>query len=184
MIHRGRIAKRRQIVAVRELVRDDLALLREPRALKTVARFRDPHHRLARMIATGIRQKDVVARSGYSLARVTSIMSDPAFMDLVAKYRNDVLEHFKENADDMLEIATSNMLKAERMLSEKFDEADENGELLPTKDLIAIRLQRAISRSGKAVQIEAKAVTSVPPSPPRAGVESPSAPAHLFRRRA
>lgn len=173
---RGRIAKPMEIVSIRGLTRDDLTCLREPRARTGVARFRDPHHRLARMLASGLRQHEVVARSGYSLTRVSSIMADPAFQELVAKYREKVNEAFVDGVEDFYEIATTNMLKAERQIAEKLDEADETGELLPTRDLIAISrdaadrfgfgkkqtntninvdfaaaLEKAIARSGKSI---------------------------------
>lgn len=178
-LHPGRIAKERTILGVRELVREDLSLLREKRAaLPAVARFRDPHHRLARLFAMGLRKKDVVLRSGFSLARIQTIYADPAFQELVASYRNTVDEAFKEEADEFFEQATSNMRMAERQLAEKLEEAEENNELLPTKDLIAIvadradrfgygkhqtnlnvnvdfaaQLEKAIKRSGKTIDI-------------------------------
>lgn len=190
MIQKGRVPKSRQIVAVRELRRDELGVLREARAQTATQRYRDPHHRLARMLAVGIRPSEVAARAGYSYARLAMLMKDPGFQNLIAEYRRDVQEQYKENADEMFDMATANMVKAERMLSEKLEEADENGELLPTRDLIAItsdrmdrfgygkkqtnlnvnvdfalQLQKAIARSGK-VQIEAKAEPSrtLPPA--------------------
>lgn len=199
MLTRGKVAKVRKIVAVRELVRDDLACLREQRSPNMVKRLRDPHHRLARMVASGMRPRDIHARSGYSVQRLSSLMLDPSFLELVAEYRKDVHEKYLESVDDFAETSIMNMMKAERMLAEKLDEADEQGELLPTKDLIAItsdradrfgygkkqtnlnvnvdfadQLQRAIARSGKAQLVEAKAVESgaVSPPPPRAAPSS------------
>lgn len=154
-------------------------------------RFKDPHHKAARLIASGVRPLErVAAMCGYAVSRIYTLNVDPAFQELVARYRPEVLDGFKEGVDDYYEVATSNMLKAERMLAEKLDGADEEGELLPTRDLIAIsrdaadrfgygkkqtnlnvnvdfaaQLEKAIKRSGKEPRtIDAKAV-SVQPSP-------------------
>lgn len=175
-IAKGRIPKVRTILSVRELTRDDLELLRPARTTPVVAKLRDPHHRLARLIASGLRIGEVVARSGYSYGRLAVLQNDPAFKELVAHYRNVVTEEFKESIDDYYDLAASNMLKAERQIAEKLEEADEAGELLPTKDLLAIsrdaadrfgygkkstnvnvnvdfasQLEKAIARSGKTI---------------------------------
>lgn len=178
-LERGKIAKPKEIVSVRELVRDDLAVLRQPRERAVISRFRDPHHRLARMFAAGLRVQEIVPRSGYSLARVLTIKGDPAFQELVSKYREKIDEAFVDGVADFYELATTNMLKAERQIAEKLDEADENNEFLPTKDLIAIsrdaadrfgfgkkqtnvnvnvdfaaQLEKAIARSGKVIDAQ------------------------------
>ncbi len=84
---------------------------------------------------------------------------------------------FVKNADAFYEVATSNMLKAEVMLADKLEAAEEEGTHLPTRDLIAISrdaadrfgygkrqtnlnvnadfaslLEKAIQRSGKTIE--------------------------------
>lgn len=201
MIKRGRVAKDRIITEVRELTRDDLALIKEKRAtLPAVQRFRDPHHRLARLFATGLRPNQVIEQSGYSNTRVMTMYADPAFKELIEHYRKMVDKSFVESTDAFFEIATSNMLKAERQIAEKLDKADEDGELLPTRDLIAIsrdaadrfgygkkqtnvnvnvdfaaQLEKAIKRSGKTIE---GSVHSSAPQPLAVGTPTP------LRRRA
>jgi hypothetical protein len=138
MLSRGVIAKERSIISVKPLVREDLAALREPRDTKTLMKLRDPHHRVARLVASGLRPDAVVARSGYSMTRYQTLKNDPAFKQLVAEYRKEVDKVWAESVDDFHEMAVSNMLKAERQIAEKLEEADELGETLPTRDLIAI----------------------------------------------
>lgn len=176
---RGRIAKAKPIVSIRDLTRVDLEALKERRvAVPTVARFRDPHHRLARLCALGLRDRQIAEQSGYSLQRLAAMRTDPAFVELVASYRATVDEEFREEVDAYYSMATSNMLKAERQIAEKLDEADENGETLPVNQLIAIsrdaadrfgygkkqtnlnvncdfaaKLEKAIARSGKQIDI-------------------------------
>lgn len=134
----GSVAKDRVITEVTELTREDLKELKGSREIVTLDRFRDPHHRLARLIASGLRNGELVRQSGYSYNRIGSLMPDPAFQNLIQHYRDMVDEAFVGGVDAYHELATANMLKAERMLAEKLDEADENNTLLPTRDLIAI----------------------------------------------
>lgn len=140
-------------------------------------RFRDPHHRVARLFASGLRIGEVTERCGYSYQRVHTLHADPAFQNLIAKYRDQVDAAFVKNADDFYDQATSNMRKAEAMLAEKLEMAEEAGEHLPTRDLIAISgdrmdrfgygkkqtnlnvnadfaslLEKAIARSGKTIE--------------------------------
>lgn len=198
------------ITAVRDLTRDDLAILAKPRAkLRAADRFKDSHHRIARLFATGLRHADVCVKTGYSEGRISTLHADPSFQELIASYRKQVDAAFVASVDDYFEIATSNMLKAERMLSDKLDEADEAGETLPTKDLLAIsrdaadrfgygkkqtnvnvnidfaaRLERARTRAATKT-IESSAV-DLPRLPAKAGVSatspSPGTPAALPAR--
>lgn len=139
MLHRGRLpAPKLEILGIRELTRDDLACLRDKRTTSIISRFRDPHHRVARLAATGLRPAELAEKCGFSLARIYVFLSDPAFQDLVSSYRRKVDEGFVESQDEYYTLATSNMVKAERQLAEKLDKADEEGELLPVRDLLAI----------------------------------------------
>lgn len=192
MLHKGAIAKKFTVDTVRELTREELGLLAEPRQRQPgVARFRDPHHRLARLISSGLRYDDVAAKSGYSKGRVLTLMQDPAFLELVASYRDQVTGQFLEAVDDYYEMATGNMLKAERQIAEKLEIAEENGETLPTRDLLAIsrdaadrfgygkkqtnvnvnidfaaQLEKAIKRSGKIIEGKESPRLGVTPGAP------------------
>lgn len=123
----------------RILTREDLACLAEKRpALPAVTRMRDPHHRLARLIAMGHKVKTAAELAGYSYQRVMNLMPDPGFKELIAQYRKVVNEEYKEAVDEFYFTAVSNMTKAERQIAEHFDRSDEEQELLPLKDLVAI----------------------------------------------
>lgn len=178
VLHRGKIASHPEIIAIRPMTREDVGLILEKRVAQGVVnRFRDPHHRVARLFASGLRLNEVVERCGYSITRVHTLHQDPAFQQLIAKYREKVDAEFVRNADHFYEQATSNMRKAEAMLAEKLEAAEETGELLPTRDLIAISgdrmdrfgygkrqtnlnvnadfaslLEKAIARSGKTIE--------------------------------
>lgn len=126
------------ITGIRTLARTDLSLLTEKRPAVTLQKLRDTHHRIARAVAGGLSNVDVAAICGISQNRVAVLKSDPAFLDLVAHYRATVTAEWVASSDSFLEIATANMLKAERMLSDELDQHDEEGTRPSVKDLIAI----------------------------------------------
>ena len=137
-LHRGVIAKPPDIREVRPLSRDDLAILREKRADITIKNLRDTHHRLARLVAMGLRNDELIELSGYTYTRIHQLRHDPAFQELVAQKRKIVDEAFWRQQDEFAALATANMRRAETMLSDKLEAAEESGEFLPTRDLIAI----------------------------------------------
>lgn len=126
------------IVGVRDLTRDDLALLDKPRDQPLVTRLRDPHHRLARLIASGLRQGEAAHLAGYSQDRACILMKDPTFTNLVESYRNMASESFVKAQDEFHEMAVSNMLKAERHIAERIEQKEEEGELLSVREALAI----------------------------------------------
>lgn len=199
-LHRGRHAKHPEVLSVRPMTKDDVALCLEkrPYAAGAVSRFRDPHHRVARLFAAGLRTAEVVERSGYSYQRVWTLSQDPAFQELIAKYRDKVDSAFVRNADEFYETATANMRKAERMIAEKLDRADEEELEIPLKTLVDISadrmdrfgygkrqtnlninadfasmLEKAIVRSGKTIEAVATATSPQSPSGPAPDLQPP-----------
>src|SRR6266403_795464 len=196
-LHRGKISTKPEILSVRPLTREDLGLILEKRAdgegrpiQGAVRRFRDPHHRVARLFAAGLRVQEVADRSGYSYQRVHTLSTDPAFQELIAKYREKVDASFVANVDEFYDLATANMRKAETMIAERLEKAEEEDIDLPLKTLVDISgdrmdrfgygkrqtnlnvnadfaslLEKAIQRSGKT--IEAVANPSSRLAPPR-----------------
>ena len=127
------------ISAVRDLTRDDLHILAKPRAkLRAADRFKDSHHRIARLFAAGLRSSEVIAKTGYSRDRVSVLHQDPSFQELIASYRKKVDEAFVESIDQYFEVATGNMLTAERMIAQKLELAEDEGDLPSFRDLHAI----------------------------------------------
>ena len=76
----------------RELTEADLATLIHPTSVNAttpiIQRLRSTHHRLAQLIADGTKQVDVSLITGYSQSRISVLMADPGFQELVAQYRN------------------------------------------------------------------------------------------------
>lgn len=137
-LHRGRIETKLDILGIRPLSRDDLACVKEKRNVPAVQRFRDPHHRLARLLASGLRPAEAATQVGYSLARIYILQADPSFQDLVAAYRKDVHDAYVSGEEERFRMATEVNLKALRHLNEHFDKADEEGELVPISRALSV----------------------------------------------
>lgn len=178
-IPRGKIKPTREIESIRSITREDLPRLLGPRdkSQSMPKRLRDSHHTVARLLAMGHSAKLVAEMTGYSHNRVSQLASSPAMIELVATYRAKIDEIWDENIDAYAALAVRNMIAAERQLADKLDAADEEGELLPTRELIAISrdaadrfgygkrqtnvnvnadfasmLEKAIARSGKQIE--------------------------------
>lgn len=145
-LHRGKIATNPEVLEVRPLTREDLAILTEPRGPQrdragsgAIAKLREPHHRLARMIAAGLRMHELVERSGYSAQRISTLQKNAAFQEVIAGYRGKVDEAFLRKQEAAVELMTANAITAERMIMEQLEIAEEEGKLPPIRDLLAIR---------------------------------------------
>lgn len=199
---------------VRELTRDELVRLQEPRAKPNpIARLRDSHHRIARLFAMGLRMHEVVDRSGYTYTRVQQLDKDPAFRELVAHYRNLVNESFVASADEYHDLVTRNMIAAERHIADAIEELDEKDELLPIRTALAVsrdaadrmgygkkqtnlnvnvdfakNLEGMLRRSGKTIESISNRPSSSPSRPmapePTPPLSNQLAPESSLRRRA
>jgi len=157
-----------------------------------VKRFKDSHHMLARMFASGMRPGEVCLAAGYSNSRVSVFLADPAFQELIAQYREAVDHTWRQGIDNYHTLATANMLVAERMLSDRLEAAEDEGVLPSVRELVMIsadradrfgfakrttqvnlnldfaaQLDRAIARSG--VTIEGRAISGAAGSTPALG---------------
>lgn len=55
-------------------------------AAPSLAKLRQIHHEIARLLASGLSEADVAASTGYSLSRISILKSDPSFKELLAYY--------------------------------------------------------------------------------------------------
>lgn len=132
-----------RVVAVRSMTKEDLAFLRTAKALPRIKKLRESHHAVARLLASGKRVGEVAFLTGYTTVRINMLSQDPAFAELVARYRDQATESWRESMDEFSQLAIGNMVRAERQLADKLEEADETNEALPTRELIAITADRA-----------------------------------------
>lgn len=91
----GRTAQPVEVELLRPLTEVDVALLAvegrptgQPPLLKQI---RDGHHALARCLATGMSHEEASYVTGYSISRISILLKDPAFMQLI--------EFNRQNAD-------------------------------------------------------------------------------------
>ncbi len=153
--------------------------------LTVVQQFRESHHAVARMFASGMTPSMIRQRSGYSLRRLSLLWNDPTFQELIKIYAKRVGEAWDRNMDTYLDLGVSNMIRAEALVAEALDNDDDPPPLLALDRIsqgradrfgygkhntvehkfdFATLLDKAIARSGKAVevkQIEGRA--SIPP---------------------
>ena len=132
-----------QLLSVRPLEESDLAVLREKSApIARLQTLRDSHHNIARLMAAGLTNTQIAQTTGHSLQSLTRWRNDPALQELVAGYRAVVTEEWRDEVDSFQRLAMSNMLKAERMLGDKLDKADEEDDLPTYRDLVSISSDR------------------------------------------
>lgn len=142
MLGPGRPAKRPSIDAVRELTVEEVRSV--PRArVPLVKQLRDSHHMVARLFAMGLRPFAVAERTGYSIARISILSSDPAMKELIASYRGTVDDEFRTAADEYFESAIAVRKTSMRMIRDRLEDADEKGEQLPLNQLVAIHADTA-----------------------------------------
>lgn len=195
--HRGRRPNPPKILVARPLTREDLVHLNAPRVPHRVAAFRETHHRLARLIASGLRLEQVAEISGYSIQSIYRHRTDPAFQELVAQYKTRVDAQIAEVVDETEATAVSNLRRMERMVEDHLDRADEADEPIPLKTLatlisdrmdrfgyskkqvnlnlnatLASKLERAIDKTREAKLIEGTSTRA--PETPRAGLNAPA----------
>lgn len=136
-----------EISDVRVLSRADLTVLALPRPANSIQTLRDTHHQLARAIAAGLTNIEAAETCGYSYTRVSIMLNDPSFKDLVAHYRGLITAEFVREADPVIGFLRNNALKAQAMISDKLDAAAEKEEFLPTRDLLGIA-ELGLDRTG------------------------------------
>lgn len=135
MLGRGRKGIKPAVGMVRELTREELAAPRAKAA--AVQKFRDSHHRMARLFASGLRVGEVAELTGYSVSRVSLFHSSPAFQDLIAEKRKVEDEIARDQITQYNQLILSNGMKAERKLADKLDD-DDDAEEMSVRELISI----------------------------------------------
>jgi hypothetical protein len=94
-----------------------------------IKRLTDRHHALARAIAQGIPKGEAGAMCGYNNSRVSVLMSDPTFKELVDFYRSQQDKIFRGVAEKLSGIASDALDVLEERLEESPQEIS-TGQLL------------------------------------------------------
>lgn len=143
---RGRAKVPLKAEVVRELGPADLALLEVSRGTKPprLMRLRDSHHRLAQVLALGSTPGDAGMQTGYSQSRISILLADKSFQDLVEVYRRASATLRAEYTD----MATANMIRGERIIEDALESIADSAEpvslseLRPVLDIVSDRADR------------------------------------------
>lgn len=160
-------------------------------------RYRESHHAVARLVAIGATHDHIRRQTGVSFIRISRLLNDPSFGELVAQYRKKIDDTWNKNVDQYLDLGMSNMIRTESMIQDQLDEADEHDEKIPLLTLnrlsqdradrfgypktsqvehkhdFATLLDRAIERSGKAKEVKVIEASAVEVSEQRQPHASP-----------
>lgn len=131
-------------VVIRELTPADVV---KPLGSTTphVAKLRDPHHALARALASGMKDVEASAVTGYSQSRICLLKQDPSFQGLLEHYRQEVNEVY-------LDLHKRMSLLAGAILSEIQERFEEKPESMPVDQLHGLfrtMAERVIPKAAK-----------------------------------
>jgi hypothetical protein len=200
-IPRGKVAKEVKVLGVRGLTREDLPSLqgRRESSPSRVQKFRASHHYVAMLYGEGRKTAEVMALTGYSQTRLSTLLQAPAFQDLIASNRKAHIE--KAEHDQYVRNLKEIAIKSQRHILDHYDELDELGELMPAKTALALasdsmdrigygkhssstvaHVNYADELERRVRTINAEPTPSGPGSTPQEGPKS-SAPPAVFKRR-
>jgi hypothetical protein len=120
----GRASKAVTAEIERELGLDDVASLLEEKGVEApqIKEFRERHHALARLIAEGKKPGEAAILQRYSQSRMSVLLSDPAFRELVAHYQEIVNEQFVDFQKKLSELALDAAMILQSRMEDKPDE--------------------------------------------------------------
>lgn len=121
---------------LRELTVEDLKRLEEPRTAPqtTIKRLGDRHHALARILAAGqLTHNEAAIAAGYEPGRVSILLGDPTFQELVQFYRSMKDEEFRGVHEKLAGVAADALDAIQERL-----EDDTKRDAMPTATLIEI----------------------------------------------
>lgn len=126
--------------ADRPLAEADLVLLGTERGTKAppLKRLRERHHALARHIASGMQYKDAAAICGYELSRVSILLADPSFKELVEFYSADVKRRYAAMHDVLAGLS----LDAALLIRERLEEHGEEIPITTLNELVKMGADR------------------------------------------
>lgn len=121
MIGWRRKEKTPSIEEVRELTVEEVREM--PRGTLTrIAKLRDSHHTVARLLALGNSIGEVAVQAGYSYNSVSMLAQDPSMQELVAHYREMLNGQFLATVDEYYSGLVAARNKALRRINDKLDD--------------------------------------------------------------
>jgi hypothetical protein len=104
-----------------------------------IARLKQTHHNIARLLADGSKAVEVSAITGYSQSRISILQRDPAFAELVAYYREQAHAQYVDVHSRLAEVGLGALYELRERL-------DETPETFTHKELIAV-MESTMDRS-------------------------------------
>jgi hypothetical protein len=136
----GRSEKALSYSEERELVPEDLQMLSLPResTAPAIKKLRERHHALAKVLAAGTPPGHAALICNYSPSRISILLSDPSFQELMQLYRDGAKERYFDGHQAMAELHLDAMEELRERLEEKPEEFG-NGMLMDLVKLTADR---------------------------------------------
>ena len=119
-----------------------------------IKRIRPTHHRLARLLATGLDETKAALLCNYSPARVSILKSDPAFQELLAGYAGEVDDKWLDTVEVMAGLSEDALHELQARLEET-PELFNNVQLM---DLAKLTLDRTGNGPTSTQNLNVKAV--------------------------
>jgi len=124
-----------EVLSVDALSEEELPVIQEYRAVEQnrprLEKIRAVHHKIAQMLASGMREMDVAAATGKHFNTITTLKKDPSFREL--------MEHYQEEEHaiwvDVRQRAAQLGMSAIEAIEER---VEENPEDIPTKTLLSV----------------------------------------------
>lgn len=109
-----------------------------------IRQYRESHHRIAELIALGWELWKIRRELGISQRRLTLLMSDPAFQELVAYKSQKIQEKIDKEMDLYATTAVANMLQSELAVADAIEEHfDPDGQKISVSMLNKLSQDRA-----------------------------------------
>ena len=102
----GRASSVLSFSETRQLEQSDLQLLSEPRGSEAppIKKLRERHHALARVLASGTPPSEASLICNYSVSRISILLADPSFIELMNLYRDGAKERYFDGHTAMAEL--------------------------------------------------------------------------------
>ena len=138
----------------RNLEASDLALPTDPSQCVPIhiKSLRDRHHDLAKAIAEGDRTHTAISKeTGYTMSRISILMTDPAFLELVENYRGTIKEVFRGSQQRLADL----MRESADIMLERLDENPDAFSVANLLDIIKTTADRTGDGPTSTTRIEA-----------------------------
>lgn len=90
---------------------------------QTLKSLKDSHHRIAQLLAMGLRPWEISSQTGTTVNRISILQADPTFDELVSHYRKQIQDGVIVKAVDIVERYSAFTVDAMQELHRRLDES-------------------------------------------------------------